>query len=309
MSSVLAAALFLVTGAFLLITYYVISEKGRLMRRLQVHVIQRARGEGAGPVVPQTRFLLALDSFARAIGVRVLTDRLERGKLSKLMNSAGMRRVPVEYGIAAKTVLGVALAVIGVFIVPRIFSQMPELLAHVSGVAGGGLIGWRIPDIALSRMARWRQDRIDAGIPDALDLLVVCAEAGLALETAMERISVEMGSSHRQLAEELALTSAEIRMLPERVQALENLAARTGVMSARIIATTLSQTFRYGTPLAQALRILANEMRTTRLLAFEARAGQLPVMLTIPMILFILPCVFLVVGGPAAVNALQTFGR
>ena len=309
MSSVLAAALFLVTGAFLLITYYVISEKGRLMRRLQVHVIQRARGEGAAPAVPQTRFLLAIDSFARAIGVRVLTDRLERGKLSKLMNSAGLRRVPVEYGIAAKTVLGVTCAVVGLFVMPLLFPNLAELLAHVSGVAGGGLLGWRLPDITLSRMAKWRQDRIDSGIPDALDLLVVCAEAGLALETAMERISVEMASSHRQLAEELALTSAEIRMLPERVQALENLAARTGVMSARIIATTLSQTFRYGTPLAQALRILANEMRTTRLLAFEARAGQLPVMLTIPMILFILPCVFLIVGGPAAVNAMRTFGR
>src|SRR4030095_15966631 len=108
--------------------YYVISEKGRLMRRLQVHVIQRARGEGAAPAVPQTRFLLAIDSFARAIGVRVLTDRLERGKLSKLMNSAGLRRVPVEYGIAAKTVLGVACAVIGLFVMPRLFPNLAEPL-------------------------------------------------------------------------------------------------------------------------------------------------------------------------------------
>ncbi len=309
MSSVLAAALFLIVGAFLLITYYVISEKGRLMRRIQMQVVQRARGEGAGTPLPQTKFLLTIDSFARAIGVRVLTDRLERGKFAKMMNAAGMRRVPVEYGIAAKAVIGGCLAMIGMLMIPRVFPNFPELLAHITGVAGGGLLGWRVPDIWLHMAAKRRQNKIDSGIPDALDLLVVCAEAGLALETALERISVEMSSSHPELAEELAITSAEIRMLPERVQALENLAARTQVMSARIIATTLSQTFRYGTPLAQALRILANEMRTTRLLAFEARAGQLPVMLTIPMILFILPSMFLIVGGPAAVNAFGTFGK
>lgn len=306
MSPVIFAAAFMVFGAVVLIAYYVISERSRMMRRIQTQVTSHVRPDADKMADARLRLFDQFDSFARALGVRVLTDNLERGRLAKLMAEAGLRRTPVEYGIAVKTVAALVLAAAGMFLVPVFFPRMPDILATLSGVAGGGLAGWRLPDLLLSQMAQWRQDRIDKGIPDALDLLVVCAEAGLALETAMDRIGTEMKNSHRQLSEELLMTSAEIRLLPERVQALENFATRTGVMSARVIATTLSQTLRYGTPLSQALRILANEMRTNRLLAFEAKAGKLPVMLTVPMILFILPCIFFVVGGPAFVNLFQT---
>lgn len=302
MSPVILAAGFMIFGSAVLIAYYVISERSRMARRIQSQVISQTRGDAESASDTRARLFDRFDTFARALGVRVLTDSLERGRLAKLMAEAGLRRTPVEYGIAIKTVAGLVLAVAGTFILPLVLPRMPDILATLAGVAGGGLAGWRIPDLMLSQMAQWRQDRIDKGIPDALDLLVVCAEAGLALETAMDRIGAEMTNSHPQLAEELVMTSAEIRLLPERVQALENFATRTGVMSARVIATTLSQTLRYGTPLSQALRILANEMRTNRLLAFEAKAGKLPVILTVPMILFILPCIFFVVGGPAFVN-------
>ena len=302
MSPVIFAAGFMIFGSVVLIAYYVISERSRMARRIQSQVIAQTRGDVDNAGDTRARLLDRFDTFARALGVRVLTDSLERGRLAKLMAEAGLRRTPVEYGIAIKTVAGLVLAIAGTFILPLVLPRMPDILATLAGVAGGGLAGWRIPDLMLSQMAQWRQDRIDKGIPDALDLLVVCAEAGLALETAMDRIGAEMTNSHPQLAEELVMTSAEIRLLPERVQALENFATRTGVMSARVIATTLSQTLRYGTPLSQALRILANEMRTNRLLAFEAKAGKLPVILTVPMILFILPCIFFVVGGPAFVN-------
>lgn len=306
MSPVILAAGFMVVGSIVLIAYYVLSERSRMLRRIQSQVIAQVRPDATDEIGLRSRLVEQFDSFARVLGVRVLTDSLERGRLAKLMAEAGLRRTPVEYGIALKTVAGGVLAVAGLLVAPRLFPSMPDILATVSGVAAGGLAGWRLPDLVLSRMAQWRQDRIEKGIPDALDLLVVCAEAGLALETAMERIGVEMKKSHPQLSEELLMTSAEIRLLPERVQALENFASRTGVMSARVIATTLSQTLRYGTPLSQALRILANEMRTNRLLAFEAKAGKLPVILTVPMILFILPCIFFIVGGPAFVNLFQT---
>lgn len=309
MSPIILSAAIMVTGSLALIAYYIISERSRMARRIQNQVIAQARPDANQSQDVRTRMLERFDNFARALGVRVLTDTLERGRLAKLMAEAGLRRTPVEYGIAVKTVAGIVLALAGVFLVPMVFPSLPDILGTVSGIAGGALAGWRLPDLVLAQMASWRQDRIDKGIPDALDLLVVCAEAGLALETAMDRIGNEMKNSHPHLAEELLMTSAEIRLLPERVQALENFATRTGVMSARVIATTLSQTLRYGTPLSQALRILANEMRTNRLLVFEAKAGKLPVVLTVPMILFILPCIFFVVGGPAFVNLFQTTGQ
>lgn len=309
MSPIILSAGVMVFGSLALIAYYIISERSRMARRIQSQVIAQARPDGNQVQDVRARILERFDNFARALGVRVLTDTLERGRLAKLMAEAGLRRTPVEYGIAVKAVAGIVLALVGVFLVPVLFPSMPDILGTVSGIAGGALAGWRLPDLILAQMASWRQDRIDKGIPDALDLLVVCAEAGLALETAMDRIGNEMKNSHPHLAEELLMTSAEIRLLPERVQALENFAIRTGVMSARVIATTLSQTLRYGTPLSQALRILANEMRTNRLLIFEAKAGKLPVVLTVPMILFILPCIFFVVGGPAFVNLFQTTGQ
>lgn len=306
MSQIIISAAFILFGAFALLAYYLISEHRRMVRRIHTQVIAQARPDADLGQEFRLRLIERLDDFARALGVRMLTDTLERGRVAKLMAAAGLRRTPVEYGIAAKTLGGLVLAIAGVFIVPIAFPALPDILAPVSGIAGGALAGWRLPDLVLSKMASWRQERIENGIPDALDLLVVCAEAGLALETAMDRIGNEMKNSHPQLADELLMMSAEIRLLPERMQALDNFAMRTGVVSARVIATTLSQTLRYGTPLSQSLRILANEMRTNRLLVFEAKAGKLPVILTVPMILFILPCIFLVVGGPAFVNLFQS---
>jgi tight adherence protein C len=309
MSSIIVAAGSIVIGAVMLVTFYLIAEHRRTMRRIRTQVIAQARPDADPEQEFRLRLIERFDDFARALGVHILTDTLERGRVAKLMGAAGLRRTPVEYVIATKLATALVLMIAGIFVVPVAFPALPDILATLSGVAGGALAGWRLPDFVLSKMADWRQGHIEGGIPDALDLLVVCAEAGLALETAMDRIGNEMKHSHPQLSEELLMTSAEIRMLPERIQALENFATRTGVVSARVIATTLSQTLRYGTPLSQSLRILANEMRTNRLLVFEAKAGKLPVMLTVPMIIFVLPCIFLVVGGPAFVNLFQSTGQ
>lgn len=309
MSSIIVAAGSIVIGVVMLVTFYLIAEHRRTMRRIRTQVIAQARPDADPEQEFRLRLIERFDDFARALGVHILTDTLERGRVAKLMGAAGLRRTPVEYVIATKLATALVLMIAGIFVVPVAFPALPDILATLSGVAGGALAGWRLPDFVLSKMADWRQGHIEGGIPDALDLLVVCAEAGLALETAMDRIGNEMKHSHPQLSEELLMTSAEIRMLPERIQALENFATRTGVVSARVIATTLSQTLRYGTPLSQSLRILANEMRTNRLLVFEAKAGKLPVMLTVPMIIFVLPCIFLVVGGPAFVNLFQSTGQ
>ena len=145
------------------------------------------------------------------------------------------------------------------------------------------------------------------GLPDAIELLVVCVEAGLALEDGIDRIVIELKHSQPKLAEELALTSADLKILSSRDQALANLAERIDTPSVRSVVTTLSQTLRYGTPLAQAMRVVAADMRNDSLFQLEERANRLPVMMTIPMMLFIMPTIFLIVGGPAALKLMDHF--
>ena len=138
--------------------------------------------------------------------------------------------------------------------------------------------------------------------------MVICAEAGLGLEPALVRVGAELRHVHPALADELARTSHELQVIPDSRVALGNMAARTGLESLRRLGTTLIQTMQYGTPLSAALRVLATELRQEALTRFEERAARLPVLLTLPMILFILPCVFLVVGGPAAIRVMKALG-
>jgi tight adherence protein C len=168
------------------------------------------------------------------------------------------------------------------------------------------MLGWRLPDIILSRLAARRRLRVEQGIPDALDLLVVCAEAGLSLNQSIEEISRDIRPSCREVAEEFEATAAEMRVLPEVGQALDNLVERIGLDNLRSIVATLKQSMKFGTPLAESMRILAAEMRAARLARIEERAARLPVLLAIPMMLFILPCVLMVVGTPVALRIADT---
>ncbi|WP_161600997.1 type II secretion system F family protein [Teichococcus oryzae] len=147
---------------------------------------------------------------------------------------------------------------------------------------------------------------LSSGLPDALDLLVVCAESGLGLDSAVERVAREMEFSNPAIALELSLLAQELRMLPDRSAALMRLGERTGIESFQRLSATLSQTLRYGTPLAQALRVLAGEMRQERMIRLEERAARLPALLVLPLILFILPCLFIVLIGPSAIRLIGT---
>jgi tight adherence protein C len=146
---------------------------------------------------------------------------------------------------------------------------------------------------------------VERGLPDALDMLVICTEAGLGLEPAIDRVGREIGHSHVDVAEELLNAAREMRVNADRRAALMHMGSRTGLQSLRRLGVTLVQTLQYGTPLSQALRALSAEMRQEALTRFEARAGRLPALLTVPMIVFILPCVFMIVGGPAIVHVMQ----
>jgi tight adherence protein C len=163
------------------------------------------------------------------------------------------------------------------------------------------LVGsYKAPDVWLKNKVTKRSHAIRKGLPDALDLLVICAEAGLTVDAAFGRVSKELGKAYPELGDEFGLTAIELGFLNERRQAFENLANRVDLESVRGVVTTLIQTEKYGTPLASALRVLSAEFRNERMMRAEEKAARLPAIMTIPLILFILPTLFVVILGPAA---------
>jgi tight adherence protein C len=175
--------------------------------------------------------------------------------------------------------------------------------------AGAALFGFFGPGIYIKNVTAKRQKRMQLGLPDALDLMIICAEAGLSLDATLVRVSRELQAACPDLAEELAITSAELTFLPDRRQALDNLNARTDMSSIRGVVNTLMQTAKFGTPLAQSLRVLAIEYRDARMFKAEEKAARLPALMTVPMILFILPTLFIVLMGPAALSIIDTFNH
>jgi tight adherence protein C len=174
---------------------------------------------------------------------------------------------------------------------------------------GAGVLGFFAPGIYIRNLTTKRAKHIQQGLPDALDLMVICAEAGLSLDATLGRVSRELESNCTELAEELSITAAELTFLPDRRQAFENLNARTDLASIRGVVNTLMQTAKFGTPLAQSLRVLAAEFRDARIMRAEEKAARLPALMTVPMILFILPTLFIVLLGPAGINIIDTFSR
>jgi tight adherence protein C len=167
-------------------------------------------------------------------------------------------------------------------------------------------IGFYAPNLYVSNVVAKRQTSIRRAWPDALDLLLICVESGMSAEAAFRKVSEEIGARSVPLAEELTLTTAELAYLPERRQAYENLGARTGLEPVKSVMTALIQAERYGTPLGQALRVLAQESRDQRMILAEKKAAALPPKLTVPMIVFFLPVLFGVIIGPAIIKVMAT---
>ena len=178
---------------------------------------------------------------------------------------------------------------------------------HNAGTAVAAMVGLLGPDYVVKSRRNAFLKRLDGGLADALDMLVICSEAGLGLEPAIARLAVEIAASHPAVAEELQQTASELRILSDRRIAIRNMGMRTGLENLKRLGSTLVQTMQYGTPLSNALRTLSAELRTETLTRFEERAARLPVLLTVPMIVFILPTVFIVVGGPAMLSVMASF--
>jgi tight adherence protein C len=169
------------------------------------------------------------------------------------------------------------------------------------GLTAFALIGsYKAPDIWLKNKISKRSNAVRKGLPDALDLLVICAEAGLTVDAAFNRVARELGKAYPELGDEFALTSIELGFLTDRRSAFENLANRIDLEAVRGVVTTMIQTEKYGTPLASALRVLAAEFRNERMMRAEEKAARLPAIMTVPLILFILPVLFIVILGPAS---------
>ncbi|MDY0959896.1 type II secretion system F family protein [Sphingomonas sp. CFBP8993] len=173
-------------------------------------------------------------------------------------------------------------------------------------VAGTLILSYKAPDLALKNRIDKRTAAIRKGLPDALDLMVICAEAGLTVDAAFARVSRELRRAYPELGDEFQLTSVELGFLTDRRQALENLAMRVNLESLRGVVTTMIQTEKYGTPLASALRVLSAEFRNERMMRAEEKAARLPAIMTVPLILFILPTLFVVILGPAACSIKDT---
>ncbi len=201
--------------------------------------------------------------------------------------------MPILFGMAAIIVV----YILQLFDIPSV----GKVFAVVASVA----LGFYAPKIFVKNAVTKRRKLLQKGMPDGLDLLVICAEAGLSLDAAMARVSRELKNPWPELADEVGHTSIELGFLPERRMAMENLTKRVGLPHMRALVNSLIQSERYGTPLSQALRVLAAEMRVNRLMIAEEKAARLPAIMTVPMILFILPALFVVLIGPAILQVLD----
>ncbi|RVT93345.1 type II secretion system F family protein [Sphingomonas crocodyli] len=203
----------------------------------------------------------------------------------------------IFFRLVAPILIG-GTAAIGVYLL----NWFPEASAFKKYmiVAGSLVLSYKAPDIYVKNLITKRQKEIRKALPDALDLMVICAEAGLTVDMAFNRVARELSKAYPELGDEFALTAIELGFLTDRRMAFENLAKRVNLESIRGVVTTMVQTEKYGTPLAAALRVLSAEFRHERMMKAEEKAARLPAIMTVPLIMFILPVLFIVILGPAA---------
>ena len=232
-----------------------------------------------------------------------LSKLLEDPKVVEKLAQAGFRGPrPVSTFYFFRFVLPFAFAALTALYLFFINDFGLAAMQRVALPVGGLTLGYYAPNIFISNVAHKRRESVVGAFPDALDLLLICVESGMSIEAAIQKVSQEIGSSSIELAEELTLVSAELSYLPERRLAYEGLAKRTNHPGIKAVATAMIQAERYGTPLGSALRVMAKENRELRLSAAEKIAAALPAKLTVPMILFFLPVLFVVILGPTGIK-------
>lgn len=204
-----------------------------------------------------------------------------------------------------RTVLPIAFGTVTWFYLYTFKEDLITPLIHVLITLAAFYFGFYLPNIIVANMIQRRQDSIKQAWSDALDLMLICVESGMSIEAALQKVAREIGGQSVALAEEMTLAHAELSYLPDRKKAFENLGARTGLVTVKAVMTSLIQSERYGTSVGQALRVLAQENRDLRMSEAERKAAALPPKLTVPMVLFFLPVIFIVILGPAVLRTLK----
>ncbi len=302
-----AVALLIALSVALLVVglgqFVVSSESQTLKRRLAT--VSRVRSEDRMVREQRERQKRRerLEGLLEAVGERVGAEQIKRGGLRQLLTHAGYRSraAPAIFvGIRAVGAAGLAvLAFVGVS------AMRVDFAAAMLAVSAAVLVGWILPAYVLRRKIRKRQKEFRRTLPDALDLMVVCVEAGLGLNQALVRVGEEMERVSPNLAEEFTLVSLEIRAGTSREDALRNLGERTGTPDVRALVSMLIQTDRFGTSIADALRVHAEELRSKRQQAAEEEAAKITVKMLIPLVIFVVPAIFIVILGPAVFHFLE----
>jgi tight adherence protein C len=274
-------------------------------------VRRRVVGEGAGApgTRARTESLSYRDEIVRAspliapiVRRLVPTDMKKISALRRRLVCAGHHRPSaIGYFYAARIGLAAVFIALLAFAAPVLSTRLPEQFVPLIGVAGIAS-AFYFPDIWIGMRTRSRQRQYREGFPDALDLLVVCVEAGLSLDAAINRVGQEIGHAHAAIAENFALMSLELRAGGSRADALHNLAERMGIDEVRSMVTLLLQSEELGTSIADALRVYSDDMRTMRMLAAEAKAQALPVKLALPLGFFVFPTMMIVILLPVMIR-------
>ena len=288
-------------------------ERDRLAARIKTVAIEREKiraRERARLADTQKRASLRNEAkpFMRQIVDRFnLKKALADDKTTSKLRMAGYRgNAPLVIFLFARLVLPLIFFVVAMFYLFAVMKLQQPAITKILIAVVFAYVGFYAPNLYVSNVVQKRRTSIRRAWPDALDLMLICVESGMSAEAAFRRVSEEIGAQSVELAEELTLTTAELSYLQERRQAYENLATRTGLEGVKSVTTALIQAERYGTPIGQSLRVLAQENRDQRMNNAEKKAAALPPKLTVPMILFFLPVLFGVIIGPAAINVTHT---
>jgi len=284
----------------------VANRREELRRRARQNIAQRGGGGGGGGTLRHQDEGL----YKNVVERLQLSRLLEDPKVVDNLAQAGFRGPrPVSTFYFFRFVAPfVFAAVVGLYLnVVNDFGLLPiqKLCACVAAL----VLGYYAPNLYISNIAQKRRESIVAAFPDALDLLLICVESGMSIEAAIQKVGAEVGASSMELAEEMSLLTAELSYLPDRRLAYENFARRTNHPGIKSVATAMIQAERYGTPLGAALRVMAKENRDLRLSAAEKKAAALPAQLTVPMILFFLPVLFVMILGPAVMKVQDIMGK
>ncbi len=287
-------------------------QRDRLAPRLKAIAARRAELKGEMTAARRRKKMGKADTMTvvrQIVRQLKLLQQHQTDQLQQKLTQAGYRSKDAIIIFAfAKLVMPFVGLALGIFL-SGIDWHDPFTTKQATGwliLLGLGYFCARLPEILVANSKSKRHHSIRKALPDALDLMMICAEAGLSLAAALDRVARELGRMSPELAEEFSLTSVELGFLPDRGTALKHLGERVDTKEMRGLVNVIAQTEKYGTPIAQALRTLSKEYRTERMLRAEQKAARLPAMMTVPMIVFILPTLFIIVMAPAIIQVIDT---